>query len=106
MSWITLQHPLFQKALASTSPGKNRTVTDGPLDFGRVRPGWTCSRVWRQRATLATIESTVAVQAARNSSMVATKSATPRKDPRRIRLFVSSANQRSFRFNQLQLVGT
>ena len=66
-------------------------------------------------AELAQMESTVAVQinglgasfeAARNSWMAAIRSSTLQKESRRIRLLVNSANQRSIRFNQLQLVGT
>jgi hypothetical protein len=39
--------------------------------------------------------------AERNSSIAAGRSSTPRKEPRRIRLLVNSANQRSIRFSQL-----
>ena len=61
------------------------------------------------------MESTVAVQtnglgfsfqAARNSLIAVTRSWTLKNEWRRIRLLVSSANQRSIRFSQLQLVGT
>ena len=61
------------------------------------------------------MESTVAVQtngfgfsfqAVRNSLMAATRSSTLRNESRRMRLLVNSANQRSIRFSQLQLVGT
>ena len=45
-------------------------------------------------------------QTARKSSIAATRSSTQRNDSRRIRLLVSSANERSIRFSQLQLVGT
>src|SRR6266853_4058435 len=83
--------------------------------LGAVQPGWICSRVWRHLASLATIESTVAVQTkglglafhtARKSSIAAVRSATLRKESRRMRLLVNSANQRSKRLSQLQLVGT
>ena len=59
------------------------------------------------------MESTVAVQTkGRGFSfhaavvMAATSSSTLKKESRRMRLLVSSANHRSIRFNQLQLVGT
>src|SRR5215472_17754251 len=61
------------------------------------------------------IDSTVAVQtkgrgfsfqAFRNSSIAATKSGTLKKVPRRMHWVVSSPNQRSTRFSQLELVGT
>ena len=38
--------------------------------------------------------------------MAAMRSSTLRKESRRMRLLVNSANQRSMRFSQLQLVGT
>ena len=38
--------------------------------------------------------------------MAAIKSGTLRNTPRRIRFVVSSPNQRSIRFSQLELVGT
>ena len=71
--------------------------------------------VWRQRDSFAMIDSTVAVQtkglgfsfqASKNSSMALCRSATLAKEPRRILLLVNSPNQRSTRFNQLELVGT
>jgi hypothetical protein len=61
------------------------------------------------------MESTVAVQTngfglpfqdARNSSIAVFRSAALRKEPRRIRLLVSSPNHRSTRFSQLEPVGT
>lgn len=60
------------------------------------------------------MDSTVAVQtkglgfsfqAARNSLIAAIKSSTLKKESRRILLLVSSPNQRSIKFNQLELVG-
>jgi hypothetical protein len=76
---------------------------------------WTCSRVWRQPVSLARIDSTVAFQTkglgfsfqtSRKSLIAAIKSGTLGKESRRIRLVVSSLNQRSIRLSQLQLVGT
>ena len=81
---------------------------------GNVQPGLTCSSVWRQRLSFSTMDSTVAVQTngfgfsfhtATYSSMAAIKSATLTKMPRRTRLPVNSPNQRSTKFNQLELVG-
>ena len=45
-------------------------------------------------------------QAVRNSLMAMIRSSTLRNESRRMRLLVNSANQRSIRFSQLQLVGT
>jgi hypothetical protein len=45
-------------------------------------------------------------QAFRKSVMALCKSSTPKNEPRRTRLEVSSPNQRSIRFSQLELVGT
>src|SRR5216683_5166547 len=48
----------------------------------------------------------VLVHVVKKSSIAACNSSTLPKEPRRIRLLVSSLNQRSTRFNQLELVGT
>src|SRR6266508_4422845 len=61
------------------------------------------------------MDSTVAVQTkglgcsfhtARNSAMAFSRSSTLWNESRRTRLVVNSANQRSIRFSQLELVGT
>ena len=74
-----------------------------------------CSSFARARAIFWTMSSTVAVQmkgfgssfqALRNSSIACFKSGTLTKLPRRIALSVNSRNQRSTKFNQLELVGT
>ena len=76
---------------------------------GRVHPGFILSSVCLHRLSFSTIDSTVAVdtkgfgsafQAARNSSIAFSRSSTLIKTPRRMRLLVSSPNQRSTRFNQ------
>src|SRR5216683_1158980 len=82
---------------------------------GRVQPGLIFSSVCRQRESFSVVDSTVAVQmngfgslfqAVRNASMDAFNSSTLRKTPRRIALLSKCPNQRSTRFNQLELVGT
>src|ERR1700687_5190978 len=73
------------------------------------------SSVCRQRESLVTMDSTVAVQtkgfgfsfhAARNSAIACFSSETLLNEPRRMRLLVNSPNQRSTRFSQLELVGS
>ena len=72
------------------------------------------SRVCLHRDSLRQIDSTVAVhtnglgcsfQASRNSSIARLRSSTLTKEPRRMRLLVSSPNHRSTRLSQLELVG-
>src|SRR5215510_4539182 len=82
---------------------------------GAVQPGWIFSNVRRQRDSFSVMDSTVAVQtngfgswfqAARNASMDAFRSSTLRNTPRRIAFWSKWPNQRSTKFNQLELVGT
>src|ERR1700682_2589602 len=82
---------------------------------GRGQPGWIFSSVCLQRESFSVMDSTVAVQtkglgssfhAVRNASMEAFNSSTLRKTPRRIALLSRWPNQRSTKFNQLELVGT
>jgi hypothetical protein len=81
---------------------------------GRIDPGWICSIVTRARSIFFMMPSTVAVQMKgfgfsfqlrMNSSIAWFRSGTLTKLARLMALSLNSRNQRSTKFNQLELVG-
>src|SRR5208283_2944674 len=88
---------------------------DSFFSLGWVDPGLICSILTRARSIFLMMSSTVALQmnglgflfqACINASIACFRSGTLTKLPRRIAFSVNSLNQRSTKFNQLELVGT